>query len=133
MTQEQSYSVASQSQMTRHVVIEQRIIRSSDGVIHSETTRTETHMGAAMDSDETLTQAQTAYVNGDYAQAITLAKTAAKTVRSVPVASSDRQPVRPKTLRSSKSHTGNWTRQAGSIWSMCVSATESPHAATDLC
>lgn len=78
VTQAQTYSVASQSQMTRHVVIEQRIIRSSDGVIHSETTRTETHMGAAMDSDETLTQAQTAYVNGDYAQAITLAKMAAK-------------------------------------------------------
>lgn len=77
VTQVQTQMTTSQTQQTRRVIIERRIIRSN-GVVQSETTQIQTSSDATLDSDETLTRAQMLYVSGDFEQAIAMAKTAQK-------------------------------------------------------
>ncbi len=69
-------SAQQQSQSSSRVIIERRIVRSN-GAIHSETTQITTHIDTGFESEDKLSQAQMAYVNGDYAGAIAMAKTAA--------------------------------------------------------
>lgn len=69
-------SVEQQQQTSRRVIIERRIVRSSGGTIHSEMTQITTQTDGSFESEDKLTQAQMAYVRGDHAQAIAIAKTA---------------------------------------------------------